>query len=124
MLNAEIFLAVIGPRWTGITDAGSARISDITDPVRIEVEFALQRAIPLIPLLVAGAKMPDASVLPDGLRDLSFRNAIEIDSGANFHSQMDRLIRSIDQVLEIGRAPKSSARSGALHDPQQPPQLK
>jgi tetratricopeptide (TPR) repeat protein len=99
----EILLAVIGPDWLGATPSGPSRIHDETDPVRIEVETALQRGIPTIPVLVGGAGMPKPDDLPDSLKSLSFHNAAEVDSGRDFHAHMDRLIRSMDAVLKGSR---------------------
>jgi tetratricopeptide (TPR) repeat protein len=96
----ELMLAVIGPDWLGATPSGSARIHDETDPVRIEVETALQRGLPTIPVLVGGASMPKAEELPDSLKGLTFHNAAEVSSGRDFHAHMDRLIRSMDAALK------------------------
>jgi TIR domain-containing protein len=96
----DLLLAVIGPDWLGTAPTGPSRIHDQDDPVRIEVETALQRGIPTIPVLVGGAGMPKAEELPDTLKSLSLHNAAEVDSGRDFHAHMDRLIRSMDAVLK------------------------
>jgi len=96
----ELLLAVIGPDWLGAAPSGRSRIHDEDDPVRIEVETALQRGIPTIPVLVGGAGMPKADDLPDSLKSLSFHNAAEVDSGRDFHAHMDRLIRSMEAALK------------------------
>src|SRR4051812_49897342 len=79
----DLLLAVIGPDWLGSGSSGPtlgpARIYDQDDPVRIELETALQRGIPTIPVLVGGAGMPKAEDLPDTLKSLSFHNAAEVD---------------------------------------------
>jgi hypothetical protein len=49
--QCDVALAVIGPRWSGKTKA-SRRIDDPKDFVRIEIESALQRGIPVIPVLI------------------------------------------------------------------------
>jgi len=96
----ELMLAVIGPDWLGAMPSGSARIHDETDPVRIEVETALERGMPTIPVLVGGASMPNAEDLPDSLKGLTYHNAAEVSSGRDFHTHMDRLIRSMDAALK------------------------
>jgi len=96
----DILLAVIGPDWLGAASSGPGRIHDQDDPVRIEVETALQRGIPTIPVLVGGASMPKADDLPDSLKSLSFHNAAEVDSARDFHAHMDRLIGSMDAALK------------------------
>jgi rhodanese-related sulfurtransferase len=79
---------------------GPIRINDEADPVQIEVETALERGIPTIPVLVSGASMPTPDELPDSLKRFSFHNAAEIDAGRDFHQHMERLIRSIDGIVK------------------------
>src|SRR6185295_6796757 len=78
LMRNDIVLAIIGPKWLGATRGGVARIADETDPVRIEVETALKRGIPVIPVLVNKAIMPKPGDLPEGLKELSFLNAAEV----------------------------------------------
>jgi hypothetical protein len=66
----------------------------------------------VIPILVSGAKMPKPAELPDSLKDLSFRNAAEVDAGRDFHQHMDRLIRSMERLLERS-GKRASAPAGA-----------
>ncbi len=98
--DADIFIAVVGPNWRGVDDIGKARINDESDLVRIEVETALKRKIPVVPVLVGGATMPQPTELPESLREFSFRNAAGIDSGRNFDADVKRLIRSMDHVIQ------------------------
>lgn len=103
--QTDIVLAIIGPRWTGPRRGRPARIKEPNDPVRIEVERALEHGVPLVPVLVNGAQVPKPSELPEALQDLSYRNAAEVDSGRDFHPHVDRLIRSMDQMLGDRMAP-------------------
>lgn len=100
MMDTQMVIAVIGPHWIGTEANGHSRIRDESDPVRIELEMALSRNIPIVPVLVSDAVMPTPSELPTSLRELSFRNAIQISSGVDFHPHVDRLIRSIDRIME------------------------
>jgi hypothetical protein len=110
--STDILVAVIGPKWTGAARGRRARIREESDPVRIEIERALESGITLVPILVNGAKMPKAADLPDSLRDLSYRNAAVVDAGRDFHQHVDRLIRSMDQILAV--TPASGSASTAL----------
>jgi hypothetical protein len=106
LLKTQILLVIVGPQWFGVaSDGGANRIQEESDPVRVEVETALRRRVPLIPVLIGATKMPSAEQLPPGLKDFAFRNAVKIDIGRDFDHHMDRLIRSIDAVIE--QAPKS-----------------
>ena len=55
--QCNLLLAVIGRRWLSIqNESGARRLDDPRDFVRIEIEAALQRDIPVIPLLVQGSR--------------------------------------------------------------------
>jgi hypothetical protein len=112
----DILIAIIGPSWLHGGNGTSPRIFDETDPVRIEVETALQRNIPVVPVLVGGAVMPKPSELPEGLRDLPFRNAAIVDGGRDFHQHMDRLIRSMDGLLAAKPSLATTAAPSASAD--------
>jgi hypothetical protein len=97
--STDILLAVVGPQWTGTTE-GRTRIHEATDLVRIEIEAALRKDIPVVPLLVGNANMPDPTELPDGLKDFAFRNAVKVDALEDFDDHVKRLIRNLDRLLE------------------------
>ena len=97
--RCDILLAIVGPRWIAESESGQSRLHDENDWVRIEIEGALAKKIPLIPVLIDGAKLPPASGLPEGVRDLVFRQAADVDAGRDFHPHMDRLIGVMDQLL-------------------------
>jgi hypothetical protein len=112
LLEGDILLAVIGPNWLGKSSDGTSRIKDEADPVRVEIESALRQKTRMIPVLVDGATMPSTADLPDALRDLAYLNAAPIDVGRDFRAHMDRLIRSIDEVLGPERSRPAAARTG------------
>jgi hypothetical protein len=85
------------------------RILDETDPVRIEIETALRCGSPVIPVLVGGARMPRPVDLPHSLRDLSYRNATEVDAGRDFNQHIDRLIRSVERLMKPISPPPTTA---------------
>jgi hypothetical protein len=98
LLRADILLAVIGPNWLGPNGDGTARIQEEADPVRVEIETALERQVPIIPILIDGAKMPKSGELPASFANFAFLNAAEVSSGRDFRTHMDRLIAAIDRV--------------------------
>jgi quercetin dioxygenase-like cupin family protein/flagellar biosynthesis GTPase FlhF len=102
--NSNVVLVIIGLRW--LNDGGARRIDNENDLVRIEIETALGRGIPVIPILVDGATMPLLEELPNSLRDLVFRNAAPVDPGRDFHVHIDRLIRSIDRLVQRPGSPQ------------------
>jgi ketosteroid isomerase-like protein len=103
--KADIVIAVIGPRWLGDRGESARRIDDATDFVRLEVVGALQRGIPVIPILVDNTPMPRVDTLPSDLKPLVFRNALVLDAGIDFHNHVDRLIAGIRRQLKDIRSP-------------------
>ncbi|MFM9942184.1 MAG: TIR domain-containing protein [Hyphomicrobiaceae bacterium] len=70
--QCKVMLAVIGPNGlNALNEETKARRLDTPDDwVRLELERALARGIPLIPVLVGGAKLPARSELPATLQPL------------------------------------------------------
>lgn len=77
--SCDSLLAVIGSRWLSVKDAkGQSRLHDADDYIRLEIATALSRNVKVIPVLVDGAEMPKADDLPNDLKSLVRRNAVEI----------------------------------------------
>lgn len=98
LLRSDVLIAAIGADWLGRTGAGQSRMQAETDPVRIEIETALQRKIAIIPVLIDGATMPEQHELPATFGDFAFLNAPAVSSGRDFRAHMERLIAAIDQI--------------------------
>lgn len=91
--EADVLLALIGPRWTQVTgDNGERRLDDPMDYVRVEIGTALARGMRVIPILVGGAVIPRVDELPDDLVALSLRQAYLV-TDVRFHADVDALIR-------------------------------
>ena len=98
--ECNVLLAIIGDRWTDASDeSGKRRLDDPDDFVRVEIESALARGIPVIPLLVRGAQMPKEESLPPGLRKLIYKNGVQIRPDPDFHRDMDRLISALGRFI-------------------------
>lgn len=98
--NCHVQLVVIGREWLTVTESdGSRRLDNPRDYVRLEIESALERRIPVIPVWVRGAKMPSAQDLPLAIRNLAYCNGINVRSDPDFHPDMDRLIKAIESLM-------------------------
>jgi hypothetical protein len=97
--QTDILLCIIGPRWTGKRRWRRSRIREPSDPVRIELETALRRGVPVIPVLVDDTPVPSASELPDTLQSLRYRNAITVSQLRDFNVHAHRLIDGIRKTL-------------------------
>lgn len=109
--TTDVLLVVVGPAWLGRGKDAASRMDNAADPVRIEVETALKRDIPIIPVLVGGMRTPEVNELPESLRDFAYRHAVTADSGRDFDHHMDGLIRALDRIAALqsrsgGKAPR------------------
>jgi len=98
--KCDVMLVIIGRQWVTIVDeSGQRRLDNPADFVRIEVEAALPRGVPVIPVLIQDARMPKVEDLPATLGDLAYRNGIIIHGDPYFHQDMNLLIRHLDALV-------------------------
>jgi hypothetical protein len=50
LLHTDILIAIIGTKWARGSKRNRSRIHEENDPVRVEVEKALERGIPVVPI--------------------------------------------------------------------------
>jgi serine/threonine-protein kinase len=109
--QCQAVLVIVGSQWTDARDgAGARRLDNPDDFVRIELEAALVRGVPVIPVLVANATMPREGHLPQSLAPFAYRQAIAVRPDPDFHRDMDRLVASLQAML----APPNVAGNGDL----------
>jgi hypothetical protein len=103
-LNSQVaacdaMLAIIGPNWlTAKDETGQRRLDNSGDFVAIEIGAALARDIPVVPVLVDGARMPKPSELPDSLKLLARRQAVQV-RHTNFNSDAETLVKRLREAL-------------------------
>jgi MoxR-like ATPase len=99
--KCEVLLALIGSNWLDASDkGGNRRIDDANDFVRIEIVTALKRNIPVIPVLLDGAKIPAVDQLPVELRRLSHSNGLEV-RHISFKKDIETLIAGLNRALGV-----------------------
>lgn len=104
--SCSVLLALIGKEWAAAADSdGRRRLDDPNDFVRLEIAAALRRDIPVIPVLVRGAAMPQAAELPADCADLCYRNAVEL-THARWNSDVQLLITALSR--HVGANPASA----------------
>jgi len=113
LADCGALLVVIGKSWRSQRKGQPARIMDPDDWVRIEVETALERGIPVVPLLIDGATLPSREQMPESLWPLLRRNALPVDSGRDFHAQLSRLVRDLRLQLDPDSAKVESPAPSA-----------
>ncbi len=111
--QSDILLALIGNQWLGPLDKETRRLAEPGDFVRIEIEAAFNRDVPVVPVLIGRAQMPGEYQLPPSLAELAYRNAYIVDPGRDFHSHMDRLITWLDRLFTETKGSHTSSTAVA-----------
>jgi TIR domain len=93
--SADVLLAIIGRKWTTVDKRGRPRLHDPQDYVRRELETALERQIPVVPVLLDGVKMPAGKALPESLRSLIWQQAVELTTEEWESAVRDTLIPAV-----------------------------
>lgn len=110
----DVVIVIIGVGWLKSKDkTGALRLNDPNDFVRLEIEGALSRKIPIIPVLVGAAKMPAPEALPSSIQPLAFRSAIQVRSDPDFRNDVERLVRAV-QLVKVKTPLDRIRRAGAF----------
>ena len=98
--QCEVMVSLVGNRWLMLPDeSGASRINNPEDWVRLEIKSALDRNIPVVPLLVQRASMPSQLQLPPELAQFTRRQAFELLDN-RFHQDADNLINRLEEILD------------------------
>lgn len=99
--ESGVVLAVIGRDWMGDGEAEGfeRRIDDPADFVRQEIEQALRKNRPIIPVYFGGRKPLVESELPESMRALANAHAHEVDIGKDFEHHIIRLRKAVNRIL-------------------------
>lgn len=106
LARAAVVLVVVGPRWLaaqpGTSVSPLADPADPADPVRRELLDAIERRLPMLLVLVRGARAPRAADLPVELTALAQRPSVEIDP-ARWEFDVAALVELVKPLLGVGR---------------------
>jgi beta-lactam-binding protein with PASTA domain len=113
--SCSVLLTVIGPEWLTVSDStGRRRLDDPADFTRIEIAAALARKVRVVPVLVGGATMPQAAELPENLKPLARRQAVEL-RDTHWDADADALVTVLKRLLATtGSPPGAHPRSDDL----------
>jgi hypothetical protein len=114
--KCDVFIAIVGPDFFG------DRIKKEGDFVRIELEAALSKRVPIIPVLVGGASLPKPRKLPRSLGAILRRHAVFVGSGREFDENVRYLVRGIERLRNLAGA-ETTQPGGLLPAPEQLPRV-
>lgn len=100
LTSYSVFLTVIGPGWAeSHTRAGARRLDDPHDLVRAELDAAFAIGMPVLPILVRGARLPASETLPDGLKPLAELTSFAFGGDDAFRGDMLRLHHQLARLI-------------------------
>jgi TIR domain-containing protein len=109
--SCDAAIALIGRQWLAAADAkGRRRLDDPNDFVRLELEAALERDVPVVPALVQGAGHPTAEELPATIAPLARRQGVELDD-EGWHDDVERLIERLERAVGMPPAPSVAPKA-------------
>lgn len=117
--RCQVLVVVIGPTWLQTLQERLTKKGQ-QDWVRAEIETALNKeiAIPVIPLLVGGAYMPNENDLPESLKPLVHRNVAQARPDPDFHTDLDRLIRRLQEIVGVSESATLAQTNGSSMQPE------
>lgn len=96
-------VALIGRGWSDVTDEkGNRRLDNPNDFVRFELARAFSRSMPVLPVLIDGAEIPDISQLPTNLLPLTFPQAMLLRS-QSLDDDADKIARRLRYLIAQSR---------------------
>ncbi len=111
-------VVVIGRQWLDLADEqGQRLLDDPNDIVRLGIESALRRGMPIIPVLVDGAPMPSTVLLPESIQRLTRRAGIPVHYDPDFEVDVNRVIHAVRQWVSSApgqRLQGVSAKGGVV----------
>jgi tetratricopeptide (TPR) repeat protein len=103
--SMRVLLVLIGPNWLGADPAGGDLLIERDgDWVRYEIRRAVERAVPIVPVLLDGTALPAPAVLPPDIRRLAHHQTAQV-----WHQHLgvdvERLASRIADLLPASQRP-------------------
>jgi len=112
--QSRVVLVFIGEQWLTVTSSdGTRRIDEPGDYVRREIETAIEREIPLLPVFLQGTQPPAAEQLPASIGQLGRTNGVMLRPEPEFADSIRRLTRHLAEIL--GTTPRLIVGDAVAH---------
>ena len=106
--DVEVVVALVGPHWlTAGAEGLESHLMRFNDPVRLDLETALRRKLPIFLALTSGAMLPQAPYLPPSLQPLAVLSPVTLRNDPDFRRDATRLMELLGKYV----APLGAARS-------------
>lgn len=90
--RSKVMVTLIGADWL-------KKLAQPDDPVRMEIETAVERKIPLLPVTIGSTPMPPAESLPPSIASLANQNALPVGVLMDFDTHMRSILPKIESII-------------------------
>lgn len=103
LTSCQLVVVIIGPAWLRELNK---RAEDDDDPVRWEIESALNSGVAVLPLLLGATAMPSDDDLPTSLASLTSKQAIRLATtrSADHQAVVQQIVEAFDRGVARGSA--------------------
>lgn len=98
LASGEVLIAVIGRQWLRLLSDTKRSQKGEADWVCLEIATALEKRIPVIPVLVDDADMPETRDLPEAIQRMTRRQAVPMRDD-QWELDLARLIRILERAV-------------------------
>ncbi len=109
LADTAVLLVIMGPGWLDVRDKedpDQRRLDDLNDFVRLEIARGLSTdGVTVLPVCVDRAVIPEKDQLPDDIRPMAGRHAVELETGHRYAEDLTRLVNAIRAELRKRRRP-------------------
>jgi TIR domain len=96
LLDSDVVLVVVGKNWKTASADGRLWFNDPNDFLRIEIEYAFGRGLPVIPVLIEDSSLGYPAEYPDPLKPLTRINPARV-SGRDFEKEAEALLGVVNE---------------------------
>jgi formylglycine-generating enzyme required for sulfatase activity len=97
----DLMLVLIGRTW--VAEFKTRSEPNERDYVRVEIESALARNIPVVPVFLADTQVPQSEQLPETVRPLLALQAARLQRGPDFERDADALVTGVARSIRLAR---------------------
>jgi len=97
-----VLLVVVGPNWLSpVAPEGISRLHDKNDYVRLEIEIALSRRVPILPVYLDSTPPLQIGQLPETIAEFADLQGLKLDQGQYFKPFMEYLIEELRKLESV-----------------------
>jgi hypothetical protein len=106
--TCDATLVLTGSKWLEpVPTKGRRRIDNRQDFVRLEIQAALKRRKPIIPVLIQGAPMPRQQDLPEDIAPLARLQGAQL-TDTRWDYDVEQITKSLDKHVKYRGQPRSA----------------